>query len=232
MRDVYRSRIIHLVYRSIRPWLFNDIIFGLTRIGRKQKSLLDQLHSFTCKVINKRKEDFFNCVKGRFSGLVVRALAFSGPTPALLVQLHYLFPRPSRTSRCQVAQTLKIYIAISFQENIAFGSFLPDLFVDHFLLRKVRFPRIGFRPAVSFIFLSRGNTPISAPFFALGPSIFQSFDDVMQADMGLIHFIPVFSYPVDFYFPRLHFPTTYSKYTLNRSVDVLYFRFLMQLISS
>ncbi|XP_026471358.1 cytochrome P450 4C1-like [Ctenocephalides felis] len=53
----------YLVYRSIRPWLFNDIIFGLTRIGRKQKSLLDQLHSFTCKVINKRKEDFLENIK-------------------------------------------------------------------------------------------------------------------------------------------------------------------------
>ncbi|KAH0534266.1 cytochrome P450 4C1-like isoform X1 [Cotesia glomerata] len=45
-----------LVYRSFRPWLQNDFIFGFTSRGREYDRLLKKLHNFTKKIIEERKQ--------------------------------------------------------------------------------------------------------------------------------------------------------------------------------
>ncbi|XP_058448438.1 cytochrome P450 4C1-like [Malaya genurostris] len=42
--------------RMIRPWLYSDFIFKLSKYGRKQKEVLNIIHGYTKKVIRDRKE--------------------------------------------------------------------------------------------------------------------------------------------------------------------------------
>ncbi|XP_072761683.1 cytochrome P450 4C1-like [Anoplolepis gracilipes] len=44
-----------LVYRVLKPWYHNDLLFSLSPQGRKQKKLLKILHGFTEKIIEERK---------------------------------------------------------------------------------------------------------------------------------------------------------------------------------
>ncbi|XP_025262037.1 cytochrome P450 4C1 isoform X2 [Camponotus floridanus] len=44
-----------VVYRALRPWFYNDMLFALSSAGRKQKKLLKILHGFTEKIIAERK---------------------------------------------------------------------------------------------------------------------------------------------------------------------------------
>ncbi|XP_036144300.1 cytochrome P450 4C1 [Monomorium pharaonis] len=44
-----------LIYRVLRPWLYNDWIFSLTPKGREQRKILKILHGFTEKIIAERK---------------------------------------------------------------------------------------------------------------------------------------------------------------------------------
>ncbi|XP_032690305.1 cytochrome P450 4C1-like isoform X2 [Odontomachus brunneus] len=59
MQEKYRHKVHQLgqllIYRIVRPWLFNDIIFALTPKGREQKKILQNLHGFTEKIIAERK---------------------------------------------------------------------------------------------------------------------------------------------------------------------------------
>ncbi|XP_025262283.1 cytochrome P450 4C1-like isoform X2 [Camponotus floridanus] len=43
------------IYRGLRPWLYNDLLFSLSPQGRKQKKILKILHGFTEKIIAERK---------------------------------------------------------------------------------------------------------------------------------------------------------------------------------
>lgn len=56
----YKDAIIKLgvyaVYRAQRIWLYPDIIFSLTKIGRKQQKILDLMKSFRDNVIDIRRE--------------------------------------------------------------------------------------------------------------------------------------------------------------------------------
>ncbi|XP_025266525.1 cytochrome P450 4C1-like [Camponotus floridanus] len=54
-RNAIHEIIELILYRIIRPWLYNDLIFSLTPQGRKQKKILKILHEFTEKVIVERK---------------------------------------------------------------------------------------------------------------------------------------------------------------------------------
>lgn len=38
------------MFRIIRPWLYSDVIFALTPMGRKHTTNLKMLHKFTEKV--------------------------------------------------------------------------------------------------------------------------------------------------------------------------------------
>ncbi|XP_070157527.1 cytochrome P450 4C1-like [Polyergus mexicanus] len=55
----YRSAIHDIIelmiYRILRPWFYNDLLFSLSPQGRKQKKILKILHGFTEKVIMERK---------------------------------------------------------------------------------------------------------------------------------------------------------------------------------
>ncbi|EFN63654.1 Cytochrome P450 4C1 [Camponotus floridanus] len=42
-----------MIYRALRPWFYNDMLFALSSAGRKQKKVLKILHGFTEKVRNK-----------------------------------------------------------------------------------------------------------------------------------------------------------------------------------
>ncbi|XP_025269073.1 cytochrome P450 4C1-like [Camponotus floridanus] len=44
-----------IIYRGLRPWLYNDLLFSLSPQGRKQKKVLKILHGFTEKIIAERK---------------------------------------------------------------------------------------------------------------------------------------------------------------------------------
>ncbi|XP_025266600.1 cytochrome P450 4C1-like [Camponotus floridanus] len=54
-RNAIHEIIELIVYRALRPWLHNDLLFSLSPQGRKQKNLLKILHGFTEKVIAERK---------------------------------------------------------------------------------------------------------------------------------------------------------------------------------
>ena len=43
--------------RQMSPWLWDDLLFSLTPMGFKFKSLLEVLHTFTDSVIRERKEE-------------------------------------------------------------------------------------------------------------------------------------------------------------------------------
>ncbi|XP_025265743.1 cytochrome P450 4C1-like isoform X2 [Camponotus floridanus] len=59
VQQKYRNAIhdIHelIIYRGLRPWLYNDLLFSLSPQGRKQKKVLKILHGFTEKIIAERK---------------------------------------------------------------------------------------------------------------------------------------------------------------------------------
>ncbi|XP_071653024.1 cytochrome P450 4C1-like isoform X2 [Temnothorax longispinosus] len=44
-----------LIYRMVRPWLYNNWIFSLTSKGREQRKMLKILHGFTEQIIAERK---------------------------------------------------------------------------------------------------------------------------------------------------------------------------------
>ncbi|GAB1861241.1 Cytochrome P450 4C1 [Camponotus japonicus] len=44
-----------IIYRVLRPWLYNDLLFSLSPQGRRQKKVLKLLHGFTEKIIAERK---------------------------------------------------------------------------------------------------------------------------------------------------------------------------------
>ncbi|XP_025267617.1 cytochrome P450 4C1 isoform X1 [Camponotus floridanus] len=44
-----------MIYRAVKPWFYNDMLFSLTPQGRKQKKVLKILHGFTEKIIAERK---------------------------------------------------------------------------------------------------------------------------------------------------------------------------------
>ncbi|XP_025265751.1 cytochrome P450 4C1-like, partial [Camponotus floridanus] len=46
-----------IVYRGLRPWLYNDLLFSLSSQGRKQKKVLKILHGFTEKIIAEIKKN-------------------------------------------------------------------------------------------------------------------------------------------------------------------------------
>ncbi|XP_070169770.1 cytochrome P450 4C1-like isoform X2 [Polyergus mexicanus] len=55
----YRNAVYDILelicYRALRPWFHNDLLFSLSKKGRKQKTILKILHGFTEKVIAERK---------------------------------------------------------------------------------------------------------------------------------------------------------------------------------
>lgn len=47
-----------LVYRIIRPWLFENHIFNITPTGAKARKVVKTLHQFSKTVIKERKQHF------------------------------------------------------------------------------------------------------------------------------------------------------------------------------
>lgn len=47
-----------VVYRSLRPWLYDPLIWNLHPMYRQEQQLVKTLHSFTSKIINQRKMEF------------------------------------------------------------------------------------------------------------------------------------------------------------------------------
>lgn len=47
-----------IVYRIVRPWLYYDISYVLTKKFREERKIIKVLHSFTNKVIDEREENF------------------------------------------------------------------------------------------------------------------------------------------------------------------------------
>lgn len=56
---------ILLIYRTIRPWLYSDLMWFLSPMHWKQKYLLKFLHSFSIKVIEDRKSTFQGSVTSK-----------------------------------------------------------------------------------------------------------------------------------------------------------------------
>ena len=56
VRAIYSASDI-VFNRQMSPWLWNDLLFSLTPMGFKFKSLLEVLHTFTDSVIRERKEE-------------------------------------------------------------------------------------------------------------------------------------------------------------------------------
>lgn len=54
--------ILHL--RHAKLWLRSDLVFGLTKLAKKQVKLLDIIHSLTRKVIKHKKEAFRKGIRG------------------------------------------------------------------------------------------------------------------------------------------------------------------------
>ncbi|KAL6437199.1 hypothetical protein ACFW04_005037 [Cataglyphis niger] len=54
-REAVHQIIELMIYRLVRIWLHNDLIFALTPTGRRQKKVLKILHGFTEKIIVERK---------------------------------------------------------------------------------------------------------------------------------------------------------------------------------
>ncbi|XP_039312577.1 cytochrome P450 4C1 isoform X1 [Solenopsis invicta] len=54
-----------IIYRAMRPWLFPNMIFSLTSMGKKFNENLKILHGFTDKIIEERKQ-YHNDTNGRF----------------------------------------------------------------------------------------------------------------------------------------------------------------------
>ncbi|XP_072761631.1 cytochrome P450 4C1-like [Anoplolepis gracilipes] len=54
-RNAIDDMIELIVYRTLKPWFHNDLVFLLSSKGRKQKKVLKILHGFTEKVIAERK---------------------------------------------------------------------------------------------------------------------------------------------------------------------------------
>lgn len=47
-----------IVYRIVRPWLYYDISYILTKKFREERKIINVLHSFTNKVIREREANF------------------------------------------------------------------------------------------------------------------------------------------------------------------------------
>ncbi|KAL6419104.1 hypothetical protein ACFW04_011568 [Cataglyphis niger] len=54
-RNAIHDIIQLMVYRTFKPWYYNDLIFALSPQGRKQKKILKILHGFTEKIIAERR---------------------------------------------------------------------------------------------------------------------------------------------------------------------------------